>query len=218
MRPLAALCVAGALASGCGKLSLDADTRARYEVVVRVTSDGAKPVASAALFRDGKPAGGTNETGAANLAFVGNEGESHDVRIECPAGLTSPAKPIRVTLRRMASATAKPEFSAVCPPSTQVIVVAVRAENGANLPVLYLGNEVARTDSAGAAHVAVRLAPNETFELKLGTTEKGAERLRPQNPVATFTAKDRDDVLAFDQKFTLEKQKFAPGKAGPKRL
>jgi hypothetical protein len=134
MRAFAVLCLAASLSAGCGKLSLDADTRARYEVVVRVTTDGAKPVASASLLRDGKPAGATDATGSASLAFVGNEGESHDVRIECPAGLTSPVKPIRVTLRRMASATAKPEFSAVCPPSTQVVVVAVRAENGANLP------------------------------------------------------------------------------------
>ena len=120
----------------------------------------------------------------------------------------------------MTNPTKLPELTARCPPSTQVTVVAVRAEGGANVPVLYLGKEIGRTDASGAASVAMRLAPNEAFQLQLGTDEKGFERLLPKNPQASFSVKDRDQVVPFDQKFTLApaKRVYAGKKSGPKPL
>jgi hypothetical protein len=210
------------LACGCGKLTLDADTRATYEAIVRVSSgDPGKPVANANLLANGTKVGYTGPDGSATLKFVGNEGETYDIQVECPAGLQSPSKPIAITLRKIVSPSKRPEFAASCPPATQVMVVAVRADNGPNLPVLFLGKEVARTDASGAAHVALRMTPNDTFELKLGTDEKGSERLKPQNPTATFTVKDHDDIVPFDQKFTLDAPKRRVGKpkpSGPTRL
>ena len=207
--------------SGCGKLTVDADTRASYEAVVRVSSDGARPVNNASLLANGTKVGFTGPDGSATLKFVGNEGETYDIQVECPAGLQSPAKPISITLRKVVSGSKRPEFVAACPPATQVMVVAVRADNGPNLPVLFLGKEVARTDASGAAHVALRMSPNDTFELKLGTDEKGNERLHPQNPTASFTVKDHDDIVPFDQKFTVDPGKRHYGRAkpsGPTRL
>ena len=46
------------------------------------------------------------------------------------------------------------------------------------------------------------LAP---FDLVLSTTDN--DRLRPQNPAASFVIKDRDEVFTFDQKFGEEKKK-----------
>ena len=96
----------------------------------------------------------------------------------------------------------------------------MRADGGPNLPVKHLGREVARTDASGAAHVMLKLKPDESFDLVLGTSEKAAERLRPQNPFATFIVKDRDEVFTFDQKFEQEKRKRTGGgrRRGPVRI
>jgi hypothetical protein len=83
-------------------------------------------------------------------------------------------------------------------------VVAIRAENGASLPVYYSGQEVGRTDAAGAAHVVVSTPANSTFELRLGTDEPQAVAIRPRNPSTTFVVADRDDVLTLDQQFVVE--------------
>jgi hypothetical protein len=93
------------------------------------------------------------------------------------------------------------------------VVVGITADKGPNLPVLYLGSEVARTDASGAAHVLLRVPPGEQFTLILQTTGKGAERLRPRNPVATFTVGDRDEVFAYDPHLTVERKRMivAPG-------
>lgn len=203
---------------GCSKLKLDADTRARYDAVVVVTVDKGGAVEGAEITHNNTKVGVTSAEGKAALQFVGNEGEQYDLTVNCPAGLQSPTKPVRVTLRRLADASRKPEYTATCTPATQVAVVAIRAENGVYLPVLYNGKEIGRTDYAGAASVALRLPPNETFELKLGTDEKG--NLKPQNPSMTFTLKGQDQVFQFDQKFAVERKiiKAGPAKKGPQRL
>ncbi|MCS6899629.1 MAG: hypothetical protein RMJ98_05105 [Myxococcales bacterium] len=188
---------------GCGRLSLEPNTKHKFEILVKAATPQGQPVMGAQLLLENKPVGSTQADGTAIMKFVANEGETYDLVVQCPQGFQAPAKPIQVTLRKLADGK-RPEFATTCAPSSQVLIVAVRAEGGPNLPVLYLNNEIGRTDEAGAAHVALRLAPEETFELKLGTTEPGNETLRPQNPTAIFTVKDRDEILHFDQKFTRE--------------
>jgi hypothetical protein len=82
------------------------------------------------------------------------------------------------------------------------MVVAVRADNGPNLPLMYLGKELTRTDGAGAATLLFQLRPGEQFELSFDTNEKGSERIRPQNPAQNFVMRTSDDVVMLDQKFT----------------
>lgn len=211
------LVAALALVAGCHKFSLQADTRARYEAVVRVSVDG-KPVESARILNQGTQVGKTVADGSAALRFVGSEGELYDLQVECPQGLRSPTKAVRVTLRKLEDPASRPEYAVQCTRALQTVVVAVRAENGANLPVVHLGKEVARTDASGAAHVALRLPPQESFELKIGT-DGATDSLRPQNPTASFVVKDRDEVLVFDQRFTVDKKKVRGGrKGGPTKL
>lgn len=207
------------LLGSCQRFSLQSDTRARYEALVRVSVDG-KPVQGARIANHGTTVGTTLADGSAALRFVGSEGDLYDLSVDCPLGLRSPAKPVRVTLRRLEGPASRPEYAVQCTRALQTVVVAVRAENGPNLPVIHLGKEVARTDASGATHVALRLPPEDSFELRLGTEEKGAEALRPQNPSASFVVKERDEVLVFDQRFAIEKKKWgrARPKAGPTKL
>jgi hypothetical protein len=82
--------------------------------------------------------------------------------------------------------------------------------------VTYLDKEIARTDASGAAHVLLQMKPGDTFEVVLGTTERGNEKLRPQNPSAPFTVHGQDEVFLFEQHFTREREPVRAVKAPPR--
>jgi hypothetical protein len=186
------------------------------EVVVRFNGDPGQPLKGAALLHDGQKLSESGDDGVARLKLNGKDGDAFDIAVTCPDGFLSPAKPIQVVLKRLAD-NKKPEYDVACPPTNRTVVVAVRADGGANLPVLYLGREIARTDGSGAAHVMLKLKPDESFDLVLGTTENAS--LRPQNPFASFAVKERDEVFVFDQKFELEKKKVVRGgRKGPVKI
>jgi hypothetical protein len=79
------------------------------------------------------------------------------------------------------------------------LVVAVRAENGPNLPVKILDRIVGRTDANGAFTYALPLRPGDGVDLMLDTT--GIDRITPKNPSTSIVMKPYDDVVTFDQKF-----------------
>ena len=185
-------------------------------MIVRINGDPGQPIKGAALLYNGQKVSQSGDDGVARLKLTGKDGESFDVNVTCPEGFQSPQKPIQVILKRLAD-DKKPEYDVACPPTIRSVVVAVRADGGANLPVMYLGREVARTDGAGAAHVLLKLKPDEPFDLILGTQENAS--LRPQNPFASFVVKERDEVFVFDQRFELEKKKAVRGgRRGPVKI
>jgi hypothetical protein len=185
------------------------------EIIVHVSGDPGRPLKDAALLYGGEKKATTGEDGIGKLKLTGKDGEGFDITVSCPEGFQSPSKPISVILRRLADPSRVPEYEVSCPPTARTVVVAVRADGGTNLPVMYLGREIGRTDGSGSAHVLLKLKPDDTFDLVLATNEKGNDRLRPQNPFATFVVKDRDEVFTFDQKFEQEKKRAIGG--GPKR-
>ena len=201
-------------ATGCSALEPVAPPP--LEVLVRINGDPGQPIKGAALLFNGQKVSQSGDDGVARLKLTGKDGEMFDVAVTCPEGFQSPPKPIQVVLKRLAD-DKKPEYDVSCPPTVRSVVVAVRADGGANLPVLYLGREVARTDGAGAAHVLLQLKPDEPFDLVLGTQDNAS--LRPQNPFASFVVKERDEVFVFDQRFELEKKKVARGgRRGPVKI
>lgn len=214
---LVATTVAGCVA-GCGD-DLTNKPKPPLEVVVKATSDPGRALAGVSVVYAGKTIKETDDEGTARLVLTGNEGDVFEVTIKCPAGHQSPTKPLAIPLRRLAEPSKTPEYEVSCPPTTRTVVVAVRAENGANLPVLHLGRVLGRTDASGAATVLLEKVETDTqFELALDTTEKGNEGLRPQNPASVFSVKRADDVLTFDVKFTVEKKPVVwkgPKKTGP---
>jgi hypothetical protein len=203
-RPRALLVVAAAAAAvGC---SAKASPAPPLVVTLLVVSDPGVPLAGAKVLYGGKLVGATEVDGAAKLALAGSEGQSFDLLVQCPEGYKSPAAPVTVTLRHLAEENKSPSYRAACPPTVRTVVVGITADKGPNLPVLYLGSEVARTDVTGAAHVLLRIAPGESFSLTLSTAGKGAEALRPKDPVATFAVGDQDEVFVFNPHFTVERR------------
>jgi hypothetical protein len=204
---------------GCGE-DVKAKPKPPLEVSVIVSSDPGKPVASAEVVYNTKTIAKTDEKGIAKLTLRGNEGDSYEVAIKCPEGLESPQKPLTIPMLRLADPSQAPEYDVSCPPTTRTVVVALRAENGPNLPVMYLGRAVGRTDSSGAATILVPDVDAESqLVLTLDTSEKGNEALRPQNPSNTFVVKGQDDVFAWDQKFVVEaaKKKVWTGGGAPRQ-
>lgn len=182
--------------------------RQKYEVSFKVYGDPGQPVADAAIKSGERDVGRTDAQGQLSVTLQGDEGQSHAFQVLCPEGFRSPAQPITVVLRRVSEQGKKPEYPARCEPRLRTVIVAVRAENGADLPILYLGREVARTDSAGAAHFALKSAPQDTVEVTLDTSKN--QQLRPRNPSARFEVAQRDDVYLFQQTFTLPPKVRAP--------
>jgi hypothetical protein len=198
------------IASGCKEPEPPAGATDRFQIFVRVESDPGQKVAGATVTRGGKLLGTTGPDGRAMLTLNGVEGETMDVTVKCPETFASPPKPSTVKLARFADKTKVPEYSVACPPLLRRVVIAVRAENGPNLPVVYLNRPGTRTDSAGAAHFVLEVAPGAQFQVTLDTSE--SSRLRPANPFRPFTAPAHDEILVFDQKFEMDRQK--PG--GPR--
>jgi len=149
--------------------------------------------------------GTTGLDGRAMLTLAGAEGETTDVTVKCPDQFTSPAKPTSIRLTRFADKTKVPEYRVSCPPMLRRVVVAVKAENGPNLPVVYLNHVITQTDPSGAAHFALEVAPGAQFQVTLDTGENA--RLKPPSPSKPFTAPQHDEILVFDQKFEVERQK-----------
>jgi len=188
-------------------------------VTIAVESDPGAMLEGVKITYAEKIVGVTGPDGTAQLALGEHEGQSFELLIRCPDGYRSPAAPVTVALRRLADPTRTPLYKASCRPLARNVVVAVTADHGPNLPVLYLGSEVARTDASGAAHLLLRIAPGEQFSLTLDTNAKDAEALRPRNPVATFTVADHDEVFVFDPHFTVEEKRRAPARIrGPTEL
>lgn len=174
-----------------------------FQIFIRIDSDPGHPVTGAVVSRGGKPLATTGPDGRAMLTLTGAEGETTDVTVKCPDAFTSPTKPTSIRLTRFADKTKVPEYTVSCPPSLRRVVVAVKAENGPNLPVMYLNRMITRTDLSGAAHFALEVAPNTQFQVTLDTSENS--RLKPPSPTKPFTVPGHDDILLFDQKFEVEK-------------
>jgi hypothetical protein len=152
--------------------------------------------------------------GTIQFKLTGTEGQVFDLTVKCPEGHESPKQPVPVTLRKLADPKAVPEYLASCQPSLRTVVVAIRADNGPNLPVMYKGSKLATTDASGSAHLLLKVRPNQSLQVKLDTSE--AKDLLPESPVQAFEVKHEDDVWVLDQPFHFQKKKRTYVPRGPR--
>lgn len=203
------MAVLSAFAAGCS----DPARAEPFTISVKVEGDPGRPIPGATIVRANKPIGTTSADGRATLQIAGAEGEIADVSVTCPEGYQTPAKPLSVRLARLAERTKIPEYVVACPPSMRRVVVAVRADNGPNLPVMYLDRTVTRTDAAGAASFALEVPPGAQFTVSLSTAERAD--IKPISPSKLFVVGAQDEVFLFDQRFDVEKKKSPPIAPGP---
>lgn len=211
---LLASCLFGA--SGCEG---EARSSEAYPARIVVESDPGKAVAGASVQRNGHDVAMSDPSGAAVVKLAGREGDTVDLTVRCPQGYESPAKAVSVRLTRRGDSKKMPEYTVQCSPTYRNVVVAVRAEGGALMPITYLGKPIARTDEAGAAHILLRMRPGDQFELGLDTS--AFPKHHPQSPKASFLVPSgSDEVQRFDVRFEVDKPKAIVRRAptGPKRI
>ena len=122
----AALVLGGLAAVGCD----DGPRVGEYPIRVVVHGDPGKVVSGAAVLRNQKELGASDLAGIANVTLRGNEGDSVDVTVRCPAGYESPRKALSVRLKKGSESQRLPEYAASCTPAIRQVVVAIRAESG----------------------------------------------------------------------------------------
>lgn len=203
-RPLLALIVA----AGCG--ANQAPTL--YPITLRVVSDN-RPMPGAAILLRDRELGRTDANGAFQMQTQGVEGTAVELSVRCPDGFVSPAQPVPVVLRSTvaldrAQRGSGIETTAQCPPSQRIAAIVVRTPNRGNLPILYNGREITRTDLQGVAHMIFRVAPRETVQLRINTD--AYPLLVPRNPLLTVTTREGDDVYVASQSFEEEAPRPAP--------
>jgi hypothetical protein len=173
---------------------------------VQVQSLTKQPVAGAGIFVNGELVQTTNPEGRADLRVQGIAGEKFQLGASCPDGFRLIGEGTQQEVFVTPSlAHASPEFLFRCETTRRKATVNVHTENGANLPIRYLGREVGKTDVRGMGSVVIEASQGETFEVVVDTTS--AKALHPQNPALTFTLGDKDESFVFEQKFTVEKPK-----------
>ncbi len=176
----------------------------------------------------------SDDAGMARLVIGGREGDSFEIRVQCPPPLRSPSRP--VVVRRLAVQGGEPEYAVKCEETRRTLIVAVRATIAlpkgtkapknpesldlAGLPILYLGTEVGRTDRSGAAHVKVDADTRERVALTLDTTRADLVDIHPQNPEFSFEPADHDEVRGLQGEFTRDAKKkpLRRGPTGPIRF
>jgi hypothetical protein len=181
-----------------------------HGLVVQAETAAHEPLAGVEVWQRGSMLGTTSGSGSLALQLKGGEGQRVELEARCPATYVPERQTVVVTLRRLVGTRKLPTYRVDCQPSTRTTVVAVRALNGPDLPIMYLGREVARTDSSGVAHVALTLRPGERYELSLDTAGKS---LTPKNPRAVFVVGSEDELVFFDQRFQSRKPSAGRGRS-----
>jgi hypothetical protein len=169
-----------------------------YEIRIDGENGGGGALHGVEIWKGNRSLGKTSAEGSLRLKLNGSDGQLLELEARCPTDFLPERQTLSITLRRLQDPRRVPVYRVDCGPATRTTVVVVRATNGADLPVTYLGRELARTDSSGVAHVTLTLRPGERYELGLNTRDQA---LSPKNPRAVFVAGNDDELVFFDQRF-----------------
>lgn len=191
--------------------------RQEFAVRVRAINPEGDPLPGVVLGVGGSVLGTTGQKGELGLRVFGVEGEQVQLQAACPPGHSGPRENPLVALRRFQSvdpnAPARTEITLTCTPAQRVTAVAIRTGQP-SIPVRLRGEELARTNEAGIAHVLLRQEAGSAFQLTLDTAERA--ELRPESPTRMFAIGDRDDFVVWDQAFVLPRP--PPPPPPPRRI
>jgi hypothetical protein len=167
-----------------------------FTIALRVVSDPGEGLAGAVVALGGAQPQLSDASGLVTARVDGREGDIVSVVVRCPEGHESPDEALPIVLRRFVDPGAVPQHEAACPPLSRQLVVAVRAPEAADLPVLVDGHELARTDARGVAHVSLDVPVGKTVELTLDTSAQ--PDLETPSPRQSFGDLSADEVVVFE--------------------
>lgn len=170
---------------------------------MRVSAGDGAPLAGVTVRPSSGTIGTTDKNGVTRIQIHGEEGTKVDLAIACPDGYAAPASVTKVTVRR---ASKVPELDIPCKSYEHAVLVAFKTSGAVNVPILYLGREIARTDEAGYALVELEPKVGETLAFTLDTSANEKHKhLRPQSPQRTVQVPDGEEVFTIEQKFVEER-------------
>ncbi len=188
---------------GCGNRE-SASLNSKFAVEFQVTNDDGEPLPGASIAIGKALSERTGSDGLLKVKINGVEGQSESVNTMCPEGFTGPDKPALLRLtrtRRVNVAGYQPmRVEAVCLRNARDIVVVVRAQGGAGLPLQVDGKPAGTTDTDGIAHVLVK-ADRSSSSLNVMLDTSARQDLRPKNPARAYELAGNDALLVFDQAF-----------------
>jgi len=185
-----------------------------FPISIAARSEGKSAVSDVEVFLGKRLLGTTDASGNAQLALHGSEGDTQTLNVKCPAAYPSPERPLLVGLRHLGDGSTRAHFEVECFSLVHSVVVGIRAENGARLPILRLKSVVGQTDDQGVAHVLLQASTNEQIALTLDTSKNA--NLLPQNPTLDFATRDSDEFLLVTQKFTVKQA--PPRRVAPRAI
>ncbi|MCP4674919.1 MAG: hypothetical protein GY854_05305 [Deltaproteobacteria bacterium] len=196
---------------------------------VAVTDEDARPVEDAEIMVAENSVGRTDKGGRLEARLSGPEGRRVQVQVACPDGRLAEdgaSRDLEVRflkkLDKAATSLAAVEARFKCVLKTRRVVVLVRADGVAGLPVRSLGHPIAHTNVDGVAQAVIEGVPGDEVEVTLDTTEK--PELRPAMPGRRLTVPRQSQILVFDQKFERRApkkrraHKRARRRSGPRRI
>ena len=183
-------------------------TAERFRVTFQALSDG-EGLPGAVVFLDGTPYGRTGPTGILTVDVAGVEGQTVRIDVQPPRGFRPPSEVPSLQLRAYEVFTAEQrrlgiEVDFTCPPAKRYAALIVTASRFSDLPVLYRGEEIARTDRSGIAHALLELGPFDQFSVQLDTS--GNPKIRPVSPRSpVYKMEDNDTYFVFEAEIEVEK-------------
>ncbi len=170
-------------------------------IQVRVSGEPGEAMQDIPIVLDGKEIGRTNAEGVGSFTFDGEDGRPFTLTIACPTGFVTSVRPLELVLRRMDRA---PLYDFQCVSTDRAVLVAVRSEGASDVPIKYLGREIARTDAEGYALVHLVPKSGEIVHLTFDTSDPKHAALRPVNPQVAVGANE-DGAFTVVQKFVTER-------------
>ncbi|TFH30844.1 MAG: hypothetical protein E4H00_04460 [Myxococcales bacterium] len=187
-----------------------------FSIVFVVESDPGVRIGAASVFIDGDHVGQSDSNGLVRTTVHGESGRRLRIEHDCPDGHEAPSARKTLRLREYealgSSERVAMEITLRCVPTERLAAFVIRAKNGADLPVLLNGEEVARTNSSGVAHFSVRSVPGADYKVELDA--RGRPSVLPSLPMPLFTQPDADDIFILNQSFEVRSE---PRSRGPRR-
>lgn len=181
----------------------------RFAVTFLTEADPGVPLGGVDVRVEGEHAGRSTLDGIVQMYVTAPEGTKVAIDYTCPQGYRHPGTEPTLLLRQFQAVDGNAggvlESRLRCAPEERTAAFVVRADNGAGLPVMLDGEEVARTNEQGIAHFAVEGEPGTEYRVQIDTSSR--PRLKPQNPVQHFSLADEDALFTIGQEFQLPARK-----------
>lgn len=177
----------------------------RHAVTITVERTPGIPIQGVEFDVNGTVIGTSDQHGLIHTMLEGREGTTIDIHHTCPEGTASESDTKSLALISFQSVdpsanAAGLQMTVRCTPNERPVAFVINADGFANLPVLIDGDEVARTDESGIAHILIDSLPNRNFQVQIATAD--FDRLRPENPQRVFTLGSEPEVFVYAPGFT----------------